>query len=136
GRHGDAATAAALLERADELVNITGGRWCKAEILRLRARFGTRNSEEAATLLRASMATAREQGAKLWELRTATDLGQVLRDQGNPAAACDVLRPICGWFREGRDKVDYITARALLDEIEERSTANASADGPGHQPLG
>ncbi len=55
GRYGDVATAAALLERADELVNITGGRWCKAEILRLKARFGTRNSEDAATMLRATL---------------------------------------------------------------------------------
>jgi hypothetical protein len=112
--------AASLLERADELVNISGGRWCEAEIMRLRARFGTRSSEEATTLLRASLAKASQQGAKLWELRTATDLAGMLRDQKKPTEACAVLRPICEWFSEGRDTTDYIAARALLGEIEER----------------
>jgi hypothetical protein len=119
GRYGNVATAVALLERADELVNLTGGRWCEAEITRLRARFGTRNPDEAATLLRASLAQARQQGAKLWELRTATDLAGLLRDRKRSAEACAVLRPVCEWFGEGRDTADYVAARALLGEIEE-----------------
>jgi predicted ATPase len=120
GRYGDVATAAALLDRADELVRNTGGRWCEAEIMRLRARFCTRNSEQAVTLLRASLATAKEQDAKLWELRTATDLADMLRGQGNRAEACEVLRPVCEWFSEGKDMADYIAARALLARIEGR----------------
>ena len=120
GRYGDVATAAALLERADELITITGGRWCEAEIMRLRARFGTRNSDEAATLLRTSLSVAKQQGAKLWELRTATDLAALLRDQTNYVEAYKVLRPVCEWFSEEKDTADYIAARVLLGEIEER----------------
>jgi tetratricopeptide (TPR) repeat protein len=82
GRHGDLDTAAALLERADELINTTGARWCEAEVLRLRARFSARNKEEAITLLRASVAKAREQEAELWESRAAADLAEVLSHQG------------------------------------------------------
>jgi len=120
GRHGDLDTAAALLKRAEELVNITGGRWCEAEIMRLRARFDTRNSEDAATFLGASLEIARQQGAKLWELRTATDLAALLSDQKKHAEACAVLKPVWAWFSEGRDTADYIAARTLLGEIEER----------------
>jgi predicted ATPase len=119
GRDGDVATAAALLERADELVNITGGRWCEAEITRLRARFATSTPQEAAALLRDGLAKARAQGAKLWELRTATDLAQLLCDQGNHTEARELLRPVCEGFGEGRDTADYIAARALLDGMEE-----------------
>ena len=127
GRNGDVATAAALLERADELVNTTGGCWCEAEITRLRASFCTRNSEEAATLLRASLVQARQQGAKLWELRTAIDLADVLRDEGSYTEAREVLRPVCEWFSEGRDTMDYIAARALLDEIEEHNSRSGGS---------
>jgi hypothetical protein len=44
----------------------------------------------------------------------------MLRGQGNGAEACEVLRPVCEWFSEGKDMTDYIAARALLAEIEER----------------
>jgi predicted ATPase len=37
GQSGDVATAAVMLERAAEIVNLTGSRWCEAEIIRLHA---------------------------------------------------------------------------------------------------
>ena len=134
GQYGDEATAAALVERADELVNVAGGRWCEAEVTRLRARFCARNREEAAALLHASLAKAKEQNAKLWELRTAVDLAALLRDQGYYEDACKVLRPICEWFSEGKDAADYIAARLLLSEIEERSSQTAAACDAGITP--
>jgi predicted ATPase len=130
GRYGDVARATALLERADELVNITGGRWCEAEVTRLRARFCARNAEEAATLLRASLAKATEQGAKLWQLRTATDLARLLFEKMNHAEANEVLRPVCEWFGEGKDTADYVAARALLDEIDEQHNHAGGFDEP------
>jgi class 3 adenylate cyclase len=115
GDYGYAPAAVALLDRATELVGITGERWCEAEIMRLRARFG--GSEQAVPLLEASLATAREQGAKLWELRTATTLAGVLRDQGHSAEAEEVLAPIYASFTEGWATADLVTARELLDEV-------------------
>ncbi len=117
GQYGDVAIAVALLERAAELGNITGGRWCEAEITRLQARFSARDPGEAAALLHASLAKAREQGAKLWELRTATNLAELLRDQGDHTAAREVLTPIYDWFSEGWDTADLNAARALLDQL-------------------
>jgi len=120
GQYGDKATAIALLERAAELVSTTGEQWYDAEIKRLQARFSARDPEEAIALLRASLAKAREQGAKLLELRTATSLAELWRDQGDHAAARELLAPIYGWFSEGFDTADLITARALLDDLDRR----------------
>ena len=121
GQYGDVGTAVALLNRAAELVGITGERWCEPEIMRLQAQFSARDPGEAATLLRASLALAREQGAKLWELRTATSFAELRRAQGDRTTARDLLTPIYGWFREGWDTEDLVAARTLLDELGRRS---------------
>jgi predicted ATPase len=123
GQYGDKAAAVALLKRAAELVKISSERWCEAEIMRLQARFGAPDPGEATALLQASLALAREQGAKLWELRSATDLAELWRGQGDDAAARDLLAPIYGWFKEGFDTDDLIAARTLLDELGPRPAA-------------
>jgi class 3 adenylate cyclase len=117
GEYGDIGTAVALLDRAAELVSITGERWCEAEIMRLQARFSAGDPGAAATLLRASLAKAREQGAKLWELRTATSLAKLWGDQGDRTAAREVLAPIYQWFKEGWNTTDMISARAVLEHV-------------------
>jgi predicted ATPase len=120
GRSGDAATASALLERASEIINITGSRWCQAEVTRLQAFYCAHDAEETFGLLRSSLATAREQGARLWELRAATDLARLLRDRGHHDAARETLAPVYAWFSEGLDMPDLVTARELLDEVGSR----------------
>jgi len=76
-----------------------------------------RDPGAAATLLRASLAKAREQGAKLWELRTATSLAKLWGDQGDRTAAREVLAPIYQWFKEGWNTTDMISARAVLEHV-------------------
>ena len=116
GDYGDIEGAAALLDRAAKLVEYTGERWCEAEILRLRARFNTQNPNDV-TILQASLARAREQGAKLWELRTATDLAILWRNQNRHNDARELLAPIYAWFTEGLDTPDLVEARTLLGEL-------------------
>ena len=113
GQHGDPAAAVALLQRATEIANATGSRWCNAEIMRLQARFGATDPQEAVRLLNASLATAKEQ-ARLWELRTAVTLAKLLREQGDHAPTREVLQPIYDSFGEGWDTADLVAARALL----------------------
>jgi predicted ATPase len=60
---------------------------------------------------------AREQEAKLWELRAAVALARLDRDQGRRSEAHDLLAPIDGWFTEGFDTPDLKAAKALLDEL-------------------
>ena len=83
GRYDDVDGAAALLNRAAELVRLTGEEWSEAEIIRLQACFGARNADHAISLLQASLKKARQQHARLWELRTATTPANVWLEQGN-----------------------------------------------------
>jgi class 3 adenylate cyclase len=118
GDNGDTEGAVALLDRAAKLVEFTGEQWCEAEIIRLQARFGAKDPNDATKLLQASLAKAREQGAKFWELRTATSLAELWRNQDRHGAAREVLAPIYTWFTEGFDTPDLVAARTLLGEID------------------
>jgi predicted ATPase len=120
GKYGDPSGAVALLDRAAELSELTDERWCEAEILRMRACVGARDADEAARLLQTSLGVARNQRAKLWELRTAVSLAKLWREQGRHAAAHDVLAPIYSQLTEGFKTSDVMAARALLDELEVR----------------
>jgi predicted ATPase len=57
------------------------------------------------------------QSAKLWELRAATSLARLWRDQGKRTEARGLLAPIYGWFTEGFDTPDLKEAQALLEEL-------------------
>ena len=59
---------------------------------------------------------AQQQSAKLWELRAATSLARLWRDQGKRAEAHALLQPAYAWFTEGFDTLDLIEAKALLEE--------------------
>jgi class 3 adenylate cyclase len=118
GDYGDIEGAVVLLERAAKMVEFTGEQWCEAEIIRLRARFGARDPDDAAMLLQASLAQARQQGAKLWELRSATSLAELWHKQDRHGDARDMLAPIHAWFTEGFDTPDLVAAQTLLSEID------------------
>jgi predicted ATPase len=64
-----------------------------------------------------AIAIASEQRAKSWELRAATSMARLWRDQGNRQQARDLLAPIYAWFTEGFDTPDLTQAKALLDEL-------------------
>jgi predicted ATPase len=123
GRYGDPAGAATLLDRAARLTTDTDERWCEAEILRLQARYGARDQNEALELLQRAIGVARSQRATLWELRSASCLAELWRDRGQHGDACEVLSPVHARFTEGFEIPDVAAARALLDEL--RQTAPA-----------
>src|SRR5262249_23026330 len=94
GKHGDLARAKALIDRAAQLVRLTGQHWCEPEIIRLQAIFGASHPEETASLLQTALQMACEQGAKLWELRCATSLAKLWSSHGKNAVGRSVLAPI------------------------------------------
>ena len=118
---GHANEALDVLITALDMVEKTGERWFEAELYRLSGewRLAHRRSDrgEAETAFRRAMAVAREQNAKLWELRAATSLSRLWRDQAKRSEARDLLASVYGWFTEGFDTPDLRDARALLDEV-------------------
>ena len=73
--------------------------------------------EEAAASYQRALAIARAQGAKALELRAATSLAHLWREQGRHDEARDLLAPIYNWFTEAFDTRDLIDAKALLEEL-------------------
>jgi predicted ATPase len=121
GRAGQAATGLSLAADALDRVEQTGVRWIEAELYRLQGELLLDLPEvaqpEAETCFRQALAVAREQGAKMWELRAATSLARLWRDQGKRREACELLAPIYDWFTEGFDTTDLKEAKALLNEL-------------------
>jgi class 3 adenylate cyclase/predicted ATPase len=118
GRHDDALGALGLgVARAQE----QGQHFFDAELHRLRAEILLDQDgaalEEAQTLLRRALEIARGQEAKRSELRAATSLARLLRDQGQRDDARALLAPVYNWFTEGFDTQDLKDAKALLDEL-------------------
>ena len=70
---------------------------------RLRGRYCCRcaSTLTAEDSYRQALAVAQQQSAKLWELRAATSLARLWRDQGKRKEARDLLAPVYGWFTEG-----------------------------------
>ena len=64
-----------------------------------------------------ALQVARTQRAKSLELRAATGLARLRRDQGRRAEARELLAPIYGWFTEGFDTADLKEAKALLEVL-------------------
>ena len=116
GQNEDALT---MLNKGLRIVERTGGRWLAAELERLKGQLLRRQGhpEAAEELYRKALSIAREQEAKLWELRAAVSLARLRRDQGRRAEARELLAPVYGWFTEGFDTPDLKDAKALLQEL-------------------
>ena len=92
------------------------------ELLRLKGELfllqGTPAAAETAEgLFRQALDEARRQQALSWELRAATSLARLLRNQGRPADAIACLQPVYDRFTEGFGTADLIAAKQLLDEL-------------------
>ena len=83
----------------------TGERLRVAELHRLTAachRAGSGDDPGAAEIaLHAALTVARQQGARMWELRAGCDLARLWAEQGERQKAHELLAPVYGWFTEG-----------------------------------
>ena len=104
---------------AIELADRTGHRWYEAEAHRVLGDvlLALDDPTAAETAFLRSIEIAKEQKAKSWELRTATSLARLRRDQGKRDEARDLLVPVYGWFTEGLDTPVLKEAKAVLDEL-------------------
>jgi predicted ATPase len=108
-----------LLDDALQIVERSGERWFAAELHRFKGQLLLRqgHAEAAEELYCKALRIAREQDAKMWELRAAASLARLRRDQGRRAEARDLLAPVYNWFTEGFDTPDLKETKTLLDEL-------------------
>jgi predicted ATPase len=120
-RAGSPTEALPLLAEAVAVVGTIETRWCEAELRRLEGEallaLSPERSGEAEACYLQALAVARGQGARHWELRAATSLARLWRDQGRDVQARDLLTPVYGWFTEGFDTADLQDAKALLGTL-------------------
>jgi predicted ATPase len=95
--------------------------WWQAEVHRLEgdlwlASAGDQRGQAEQCYLNA-LAMARVQQAKSWQLRAATSLAQLWRDQDRRIEGRKLLASVYGWFTEGFDTADLKEAKSLLDEL-------------------
>jgi predicted ATPase len=130
GRAGHVADGLGAIGKALARSERTGAPWCVAELLRIKGELvlleGAQNSVEAAQdhFLKA-LDCARRQDALAWELRTATSLARLWRDQGRTEEAHELLAPIYNRFTEGFDAADLRAAQALIGELPARAKDRA-----------
>jgi predicted ATPase len=87
--------AAEIVDRISAEIKAAGGRWYEAEVMRLRGdilRGQHRPVSEIEACYESAIATARRQGARLWELRAMESLA-ALREAGTGRIAGDKQKP-------------------------------------------
>jgi class 3 adenylate cyclase/tetratricopeptide (TPR) repeat protein len=115
--------ALAALEEALELSQRTGVCWFAAELHRRRGELmmltnGTEGDlGQAEQELQKAVEIARDQSARLFELRASVSLARLWASQDKRLEACHLLSPIYSWFTEGFGTPDLREANALLDDL-------------------
>jgi predicted ATPase len=124
GRAGQIDDGLAAIEEAIDHSERTEERWLFAEFLRVKGELILLQATQGAAAaaedhFRQALDWARRQGALSWELRAATSLARLWRDQGRPAEAMALLQPVYDRFTEGFDTADLQAAKALLEALAE-----------------
>ncbi len=139
GAFGDPASGLAAIEPAIALSASTGELWCMPELLRIKADLlrrdnGARTVQARDALYLQALDLAHRQGARSWELRTATTLAEDWFWQGHGARASDLLTPIYRRFSDGFETADLVRARLILDALPVGGDGRRGA-GPLHPGL-
>jgi predicted ATPase len=122
GRAGRGAEGLVTMDEAFALSERDEERWCAAELLRIKGELllsegGPGAAEAAEDHFRQALDWARQQGALSWELRSATSLARLWRDQNRTQAAGEILASTYDRFTEGFETTDLKAAKLLLDGL-------------------
>ena len=128
-RAGQVAEGLVAIDEALALCERDEGRWCVAELLRIKGELvlsegGPDAAEAAEDHFRQALDWARRQGALSWELRAATSLARLWRDQNRTKAAREILAPVYDRFTEGFETTDLKAAKLLLGDLRAVATRN------------
>jgi predicted ATPase len=125
---GQTAEGLAVIAEALNWTQDNEGRYCEAELYRLRGELTLAQSSvqrlessvqrEAEECFLKAIDIARQQQAKSWELRASTSLARLWQHQGKRAEAHKLLSEVYNWFTEGFETTDVQEAKALLAELE------------------
>jgi len=119
GWSGDLAAAERLLDEALVISANTGGPWFDAELHRRKGEVAMMRAEPDTELAERffgqAIAIAHDQSARLWELRAATCLAQLLARRNEVGQACALLGPLLDWFK-GREHVPDVNDAIGLHE--------------------
>jgi len=107
------------VSEARRIIDMTDEREHEAELNRLHGDLLLATGDEPAAdrAYHQARIVAKRQNAKFWEVRAATSLARLWRDQGKRTEARDILAPVYNWFTEGFDTANLKDAKALLDEL-------------------
>jgi predicted ATPase len=116
---GDLTRALDVLGAALTHARSDGEYWCIPELLRIRSEIlitqDQNGSDAVERQLRDALRLASRQGARSWELRTATSLAQYLKSRGDRGhEPHTVLESVVDQFTEGFATTDLLTARRWL----------------------
>ena len=108
-----------ILDEGLVMIEKTDERYWEAEHHLVRATLLLRQGDETAAEVsfQKAIEVARQQKAKSWELRAATDLARLWQAQGKAEEAHTLLAQVYEWFTEGFDTPDLIAARELLEDL-------------------
>lgn len=113
------------IEEALTVVQTTGERWVEAEIHLTAGEIALvgpqPDAAKAEEYFERALVVARQQQAKSWEIRAATSMARLWRDQGKPVEARDLLGRAYRWFTEGFETPLLKDAQALLEELNEHN---------------
>ena len=119
-RANDIARGIQVIGDAVAALRATGEHLWELEIHRLQGLLLLRSGEKIDVIeecFQIAMNKARQQNAKLLELRAATSLARLFKQQCAREKGRDVLFPVYSWFTEGFDFIDLSDARAVLDGL-------------------
>jgi tetratricopeptide (TPR) repeat protein len=121
GQNGQFAEAFEAIDKSLDQSERWGERWPEAEAYRVKAALllakDNPDPEAAQIALERALEVARSQEAKTWELRAATDLARLWRDQGKKNQARDLLAPTYEWFTEGLEVPVLQKAKEVLETL-------------------
>jgi class 3 adenylate cyclase/tetratricopeptide (TPR) repeat protein len=117
---GDRRRALDVLRAGEEHIDETGERFSESELFRFKARVlmagDSPDPHGATAAYEAAVGTAREQNARLLELRAATRLAEHQRAIGEPCTAIERVAALCDWFTPASELADVVRARDLVAE--------------------
>ena len=115
---GDQARALDVLQTGEEYIDDSGERFAESELLQCKGRVLMAGDSPdpcgATAAYERAIRAAREQNARLLELRACTRLVAHQQEIGERCTVRDQLAALCAWFAPPSELPDVVRARALV----------------------